>query len=138
MSNDNGYPRPHADADNQPMLDAWQRGQLLLQHCDACDTAIFYPRPLCPQCWSEQLSWREASGNGQIVAFSLVHRPNHPSFNDETPIVLAEVALSEGPSMITRIVGCNADAVRSGMPVSLVTGDECSRYPLPTFMLDSP
>jgi uncharacterized OB-fold protein len=136
MNNDNDYPQPHADADNQPMLDAWRNGQLLLQRCGGCDAVIFYPRPLCPECWSQQLSFHEATGRGRIVAFSLVHRPNHPSFNEETPIVLAEIELHEGPSMISRVVGCDADAVRSGMTVSLVTGEDCARYPLPTFTLD--
>ena len=117
MENDNGYPQPHEDADNRPMLEAWREGRLLIQSCDTCGSLFFYPRPLCPDCWSEHLTWREASGAGLIVSYSLVFRPNHPSFNEEIPIILAEIKLVEGPSMITRIVGCDAGQVRSGLPV---------------------
>ena len=137
MNEDTQYPRPHADADNQPMLDAWQEGKLLLQTCKSCANVIFYPRPMCPECWSQELGWTQAAGSGRIVSFSLVHRPNHPSFNDEVPIVLAEIELSEGPSMISRIVGCDPQQVRSGLSISLVSGEDCARYPLPTFELAS-
>ena len=135
--NENVYPQPHEDADNRPMLEAWRDGRLLIQACDSCGVSFYYPRPLCPQCWSEQLSWRDTRGIGKIVASSLVHRPNHPSFNEEVPIILAEVKLAEGPSMITRIVGCDAEQVRSGQAVELVGGGAHKRYPLPTFQLCS-
>ena len=135
-ANENQYPQPHEDSDNRPMLEAWRKGRLLIQACDDCANLFFYPRPLCPECWSEQLSWREASGKGRVVSFSLVHRPNHASFNEEVPIVLAEGALAEGPGMITRIVDCDAAEVRSGLTVALVGEDEYQRYPLPTFRLD--
>lgn len=135
--NENAYPQPHEDADNRPMLEAWRAGRLLIQSCDSCGVSFYYPRPLCPHCWSEQLSWRDTSGNGRIVSFSLVHRPNHPSFNEEVPIILAEVKLEEGPSMITRIVGCEAEQVRSGLAVELVGDGAHKRYPLPTFQLST-
>ena len=136
MDDDNAYPQPHEDADNEPMLRAWrERGELLVQRCGACKNLFFYPRPMCPECWSEQLSWESTGGTGEIVSFSLVHRPNHPSFNDEVPIVLAEIRLGEGPSLLARVVDCDADEVRSGMAVALVQDAAVARYPLPTFTL---
>ena len=132
MAEDSGYPRPHEDADNRPMLEAWREGRLVVQRCTVCGAAASYPRPLCPKCWSDRLAFEEASGRGEIVAWSLVHRPNHESFIAETPIVLAEVALPEGTSLIARVV-CAPEAVRSGAAVELVA--DPGRYPLPTFRL---
>ena len=127
-----GYPKPQEDADNRPMLEAWREGRLVVQRCAQCGAAASYPRPLCPHCWSDRLGFEEASGRGEIVAWSLVHRPNHESFLAETPIVLAEVALPEGTSLIARVV-CEPDAVRTGTAVELVA--DPWRYPLPTFRL---
>ena len=132
MADDPRYPRPHEDADNRPMLEAWREGRLVVQRCGRCGAAASYPRPLCPKCWSDRLAFEEASGHGEIVAWSLVHRPNHESFIAETPIVLAEVALPEGTSLIARVV-CAPEAVRSGAAVELVADPD--RYPLPTFRL---
>lgn len=132
MAEGPGYPRPHEDADNRPMLEAWREGRLVVQRCTECGAAASYPRPLCPHCWSDRLGFEEASGQGEIVAWSLVHRPNHESFLDEIPIVLAEIAVPEGASLIARVV-CAPGAVRTGAAVELVT--DPWRYPLPTFRL---
>jgi uncharacterized OB-fold protein len=133
------YPQPRADADNGPFLDAWQaRGALVLQACAACGAIIYYPRPLCPACWSDRLEWCEVEGRGTVVSFALVHRPNHSSFFDEVPIVLAEIALAAGPRMLGRIVGAPAKAVRSGAAVVTLDPGDARRYPLPTFRLADP
>jgi uncharacterized protein len=129
------YPRPRLDEINRTYLDAWRGGRLMLQHCGHCDALVYYPRPLCPNCWSDWLEWRECSGDGRIVSFSLVYRPNHASFFDEVPIVLAEIRLKEGASMLARVV-CNApETVCSGQGVRLLPPESASRYPLPTFGL---
>ena len=132
MADDVGYPRPLVDADNRAMLEAWREGRLVVQRCAECGRAASYPRPLCPHCWSERLGFEAASGRGRIVAWSLVHRPNHESFFAEAPIVLAEIALPEGASLIARVLA-EPESVRSGRSVEIVPEPE--RYPLPTFRL---
>ncbi|WP_108660041.1 Zn-ribbon domain-containing OB-fold protein [Acuticoccus kandeliae] len=127
------YPQPRSHPHNRPLIEGWKEGKLLLQHCGDCGAVVFYPRQFCPDCWSDALEWRQASGRGTVVSYSLVHRPNMPVFLDEVPIVLAEVKLAEGPPMLTRIVHVDAGTVYSGMPVEVVAPDEAARYPLPTF-----
>ena len=127
------YPVPAEDADNRPMLEAWRGGRLLLPACRDCGRLFFYPRPLCPHCWSDALDWRAACGRGRIVAFSLVRRPNHAAFFPEAPIVMAEIRLEEAVAMLARIVEVDAGSVRSGMPVEALPLPQASRYPLPTF-----
>ena len=129
------YPAPREDSDNADFLDAWRRGRLLLQLCGSCGKSIFYPRPLCPHCWSDRIASREASGKGRILSYSLVYRPNDPAFNDEVPIILAEVEVTEGASLIARIVDCRAQEVHSGLAVELPPPSSCARYPLPVFRL---
>jgi uncharacterized protein len=135
MSETLNYPRPHEDEDNRPFLEAWREGRLLLQQSRSGGRPFFYPRPICPYTGSSDLVWKEASGRGQIVSFSIVMRPNHPSFNDEVPIILAEIALEEGASLLARVIASDAGSVKSGAGVELMPMPEAARYPLPTFRL---
>jgi uncharacterized OB-fold protein len=119
---------------NRPMLEAWRsEGVLMLQRCEACGTAIFYPRSVCPSCWSDRLAWFHASGKGTIVSFSRVHRGFPEAFAAEAPIVLAEIRLDEGPSMIARVIAAESDAVAAGQRVALVEAGDAARFALPTF-----
>ncbi|TEA78915.1 Zn-ribbon domain-containing OB-fold protein [Allopusillimonas ginsengisoli] len=119
------------DRDNRTYLEGWKNGSLMLQQCAGCHAMIFYPRPMCPHCWSDSLSWIKASGRGRVVSYSMIHRPNHPSFNDETPIALAEIVLEEGPTLLARVL---SQDVKSGMAVELANDPESvARYPLPIF-----
>jgi len=127
------YPQPRQDGDNAVFLAAWKEGVLKVQSCTGCGKAVFYPRPVCPHCWSDRLESRIASGRGKVVSFSVIHRPNDPAFNDEVPILLAEVELDEGALMLARIIGCDAADVRSGMRVELPAPATGARYPLPVF-----
>jgi uncharacterized OB-fold protein len=135
MSIELAYPQPYRDGDNAPFLDGWHDGKLLLQRNRQGGPLFFYPRPVCPFTGSDDLVWVEASGRGVIVSFSIVHRPNHPAFNEEVPIILAEVQLEEGAGLLARIVGCDVDSVKSGMKIKLLSSENARRYPLPTFEL---
>ncbi len=133
MTSHPAYPQPRADRDNQHFLDEWRDGRLAFQTCAACGQKFFYPRPLCPHCWSDRLTWTPAKGEGQVVSFSLVHRPNDPAFFAEAPIALAEIRIEEGPTLLARIVGAAPESIRTGMPVRLVPKSEAARFPLPAF-----
>jgi uncharacterized protein len=135
MSEKPDYPRPQEDEDNRPLLNGWYGGRLMLQQSRSGGPFFFYPRPICPYTGSNDLSWVEASGRGRLVSFSIVMRPNHPSFNDEVPIVLAEIALDEGATLLARIITDDVDSVKSGAAVELLPMPDAARYPLPTFRL---
>ncbi len=129
------YPSPVEDADNRVFLERWREGALYLQRCRGCGESIFYPRPICPHCWSDDLEWQRAAGLGEIVSFSRIYRPNHEAFAAEIPVVLAEIRLHEGARLLARIIDEPAD-VRSGAPVELLA-DGWARHglPLPAFRL---
>lgn len=135
MSEELAYPQPWRDEDNAPFLDGWRDGRLMLQRARAGGPLFFYPRPICPYTGSDDLIWVEVSGRGRIVSFSIVHRPNHAAFNAEAPILLAEIELDEGATMLARIVGCNAAEVRSGARIELASQGDGRPYPLPAFRL---
>lgn len=130
------YPVPREDKDNSAFLTAWrEEGKLFLQKAADGGKPFFYPRPICPYTGSRDLITITASGKGRIVSYSFVLRPNHPAFNDEVPIILAEIALDEGASLLGRIICDDKSKIASGLAVELLPPSQARRYPLPTFRL---
>jgi uncharacterized OB-fold protein len=128
------YPEPRETPTNAPMLQAWRDdAALALQRCEDCGRSFFYPRPMCPYCWSPRLAWRRASGTGRVVSFSRIHRGLPTAFAAEAPILLAEIELPEGVRMIARILTDAPDAAHGGMAVRLLEKPAAARFPLPTF-----
>ena len=130
------YPQPRETPTNAPMLAAWREGALALQKCGACGHVFFYPRSVCPKCWDPGPSWVRSDGRGRIVSFSRIHRGIPDAFAAEAPIVLAEIAVAEGALLLARVICDDPLAIRSGMPVRLLSLPEAARYPLPTFTPD--
>ena len=56
------------------------RGELLIQSCNACDTAIMYPRHRCIACRSADLGWRRASGRGVLHSFTVIRAISPAAF----------------------------------------------------------
>ena len=129
------YPKPRRTAVNAPMLDAWREGALALQRCAACGAIFFYARSLCPWCWSTALSWIRSDGRGRIVSWSQVHRGLPEGFAGEAPVTLAEIEVTEGATLLARVITDHPNAVRTGGQVELMRLPEALRYPLPTFVM---
>jgi uncharacterized OB-fold protein len=108
---------PSTDTETQPFWDGLKEGKFLLRHCDACGRDHYYPRPFCPDCWSDRVSWKEASGRAKIYTYSVVHVNDLPPFNERVPYVAAIVELEEGPRVMTNIEDLPFDELRAGLPV---------------------
>jgi uncharacterized OB-fold protein len=108
-------PVPIPSSLSKPFWDGCSNGQLMVLRCDACGHYVFIPDPMCPNCQSRTLTWVESSGIGTIDSFTIVHRPQQPSF--AVPYVVAIVELEEGWYLPTNIVDIEPDQVRIGMPV---------------------
>ena len=135
MSHATNAPRPYEDDDNRPFLEGWREGRLMLQQSRSGGPFFFYPRPICPYTGSRDLVWRQATGRGKIVSYSLVMRPNHPAFAADVPIVLAEILLEEGASLLARVIESETIRVHSGAAVEILPAAEAVRYSLPAFRL---
>lgn len=127
------YPQPNVTDTNRPLVEAWQRGELQLQHCTDCSAVVFFPRELCPRCWSSALEWKRSTGTGKVVSYALVHSHVTEPFAAEAPTVLAEIALDGGGAMLARVIADDPQTLASGTRVELVPMPDAQRYPLPTF-----
>ena len=119
-------PAPQSSPDTTPFWEAAAKGTLLLKHCRACGQAHYYPRPLCPTCFSDATEWRPAAGTGTIYSYSVMRRA-------EVPYAIAYVTLDEGITMMTNLVDCDFDALRIGQRVKVVFSETEGGPPVPTF-----
>lgn len=97
-------PGPTRTALTEPFWQAAEAGRLILQHCGACDRSVYYPRAICPHCWSDALTWQDASGQGRLKSFSQIWKPGHPGWIPVTPYFVGLVELAEGPTMLSHIL----------------------------------
>ncbi|NUV58908.1 Zn-ribbon domain-containing OB-fold protein [Streptomyces sp. CAI-85] len=125
MAETRRYDLPEADAFTRAYWDAAAEGRLLIRRCGDCGRAHHYPREFCPYCWSESVTWENASGRATLYTWSVVHRNDLPPFGERTPYVAAVVDLAEGPRMSTEVVDVREPRVgmvlevrfREGVPV---------------------
>ncbi|MEK9198416.1 Zn-ribbon domain-containing OB-fold protein [Ureibacillus sp. FSL E2-3493] len=121
------------DEESKPYWDGLKDHKLLIQQCEDCQQSIFYPRSICPHCFSGQLSWFQANGTGSIYSFTIVHQGYGP-FKGEPPYVVGIVELDEGVRMMTRIIG-DKDEISIGKRVSVVYKEVEEDFVLPYFQL---
>ena len=115
-------PAPRVTSNNAAFFSSLRDGCFKLQRCPRCGEVIYYPRVVCPHClYTGKLEWVPVSGLGTIYSFAVVHRPQHPSFFKDVPIILVAIRLDEGPIMISSMVGCSPEDVRIGMRVAVTT-----------------
>lgn len=126
-------PLPIVDPGSKPFWDAAREHRLLIPRCNACGKHHFYPRELCPHCFSDDLTWVDASGQGEIYSFTIARMPAGPVFAPDVPYVIAMIALDEGPRMLTNLVVSNVDTVRIGDRVAVEFDDVTPEVTLPKF-----
>lgn len=124
-------PLPKPSPTSRPYWDAARRHELQLQHCGACGKYIYYPRPRCPNCMSDDLKWERVSGRGQLYSYTIVRRASTRSFADG-PYVLAIIELDEGPRMTTNLIAAQ-DQLKIGMPVAVYFDDVTPEHTLVKF-----
>ena len=126
-------PKPLIDDDNRIFWEGLKERKFMLQQCNDCQKYIFYPRIICPHCYSENTTWKEASGQGEVVSYTVVHRAM-PPFKEETPYTVALIQLNEGVRMISRIVN-DPKQVEIGLEVSVVYESVDEELTLPYFQI---
>jgi uncharacterized OB-fold protein len=100
-----------------PEIGEWRaaadEGRLLIKACGGCGRTHYYPRSLCPFCFSADTRWQESPGAGSIYSFAVEHRGSEP-------FVIAYITLDEGPTMMSNLVEpLEMQSLRIGARVAL-------------------
>ena len=125
-------PVPQINPDTKVFWEATGRGEFLLQRCTNCQTVIWYPRAICPECSATTLEWFPGSGKGEIYSWTKTHK-GLGQYAKAGPYILAYVELEEGPRVMTNIVEYADDDLVVGKAVELVFHPTGESTALPRF-----
>ena len=114
MSEPHSLPSPIVNAENQAFWQAAQEGKLILKLCHSCKEVHYYPRTICPHCGSNDTTWVNSEGLGEIYSFTVMRR------GVEFPFAMAYVLLKEGISLLTHLTNCDFNTIRIGQKVRVV------------------
>ncbi|HLN05266.1 MAG TPA: MaoC family dehydratase N-terminal domain-containing protein [Acidimicrobiales bacterium] len=104
--------RPIVTKDTAFFFEGLQRGVVLIQRCEGCDSLRHPPGPCCPKCGSFDWDAVAASGRGTLHSYVVVHRPQVPGF--VCPYVVGLVDLEEGTRLVAELRGVDPADVRIG------------------------
>lgn len=124
---------PTIEDESRGFWDAARQGKLMVGNCRACARLHYYPRPMCPHCWSEDTGLTEVSGRGVIYTWSTVFMNDLPPFKERLPYVAAQVDLAEGLRITTNLVDCDPDQLSIGQAVSVVFTPISDTVTIPVF-----
>ena len=112
-----GIPVPRPSLASAPYWAATARHELVYQSCDRCGTVAQRPTTVCGACLERSLSWLPSAGRGTLYSWTVVHRPQHPTF--VVPYAPAIVAVDEGFHLVSSIIGCAPDDLGAGLPLTV-------------------
>ena len=112
-----GIPVPNPSLDATPYWEGCRAGVLRLQRCSVCGAVPPKPARLCRTCHRPTLRWEDSAGLGSLYSWTVVWRPQHPSF--VVPYAPAIVTLDEGMRVLSAMVGCSEDQLHDGLRVEV-------------------
>ena len=126
-------PPPAPDEEAEPFFEALRQGRLVIQRCTSCGALGHPPRALCSKCRSTDFDWQDASGQGEVYSYVVTHQAVHPALAGHTPLATVEVALAEGPRIVSNLVDVPPEEIEIGMAVEAVFEDIGDGVVLPLF-----
>ena len=98
------------------------RRELLAGRCRACGTWHTPLRPICPSCWSAEVSSVPVSGRGTVYLLTILYQgPPAPGvdYSGGYPLAAIELAEQAGLRVEATVVDCPRDRLRVGLEVEL-------------------
>lgn len=123
MADEKAKPLPRVTPDNRVFWETAREHRLVLPFCRHDRRPFWPPGPVCPYCFGEDLTWREASGRGTVSTWVVVHKAWLPAFADDIPYNAVQVLLEEGVVLTGNVVGIKNEDLRVGLPVQVVYDD---------------
>jgi uncharacterized OB-fold protein len=127
----------------EPYYEALGRGELLIQHCKACNHTIMYPRHRCPFCYQTDLDWVTSSGRGVLHSFTIQRLAVPTGFETDAPYAIGVVKLEENVQLLARLWpdadgGWDSYACDARVEFHPAAREEVARRPVPWFRLSPP
>lgn len=110
---------PSDDGLDTPHWEGLRVGRLLLQQCHDCAEWIWSPRPICPNCRSFELCWREVEPVGRVYSWTRTWQPFSPESTGHLPyvVVLVELPTAGGRRVLGVLAHADGVTPTIGAPV---------------------
>ena len=69
---------PQPNPETQAFWKAAEEGKLMVGKCNDCGKVHYYPRAICPFCFSDKTELQRASGSGTVYTYSVMRRAPIP------------------------------------------------------------
>jgi uncharacterized OB-fold protein len=112
------YP-PRVSAFTQPFWEGLAQGRWQSTCCSACGKFTFPPKPICPHCWSDAMTWKDLSTRGTLYSWTRIHSAPKV-FAEESPYAVCVVDLDIGLRIATRMVDKPGTQFVPGIPMEVV------------------
>lgn len=94
------------------------QGKLMAMKCKSCGKLILPPRPICPNCYSNEFEWAQLKGTGEVVTYTIIHVAA-PEYASLAPYGVAVIKLDEGVPFIGMVIGEDMDKLKVGARVKV-------------------
>ena len=132
------FPWVQIDHDTKYLFRGWLDKELLINRCDDCTRFHHPPKPICPECWSSNLTPTPVSGRGVIHLAMNLHQgapaPGVDYSKGPHPVVSVDLEEQEGVRFSSTVIDCPLEDVQIGRAVEL-TWIERYGSPFPVFRL---
>jgi uncharacterized protein len=120
------------DPTTEPFWAAAKQRRLVAPQCAQCGRFHLPPRPFCPDCRGNEMTWPELSGAAVVYSFAVVH--GFPGLPDLllVPAVL-DLPDAPGARLVSPLVGVAPSEVSIGMEVEVDFQPITDGWLLPVF-----
>jgi uncharacterized protein len=129
------FPAVRLDHLNKQYYRGLLRRELLAGRCRACERWHTPLRPICPSCWSPEVSLVPVSGRGTVHLLTFLRQgPPAPGVDYTGGFPLAAIELTEQPGLRVEatVIDCPRERLRVGLEVELIWIDR-DGAPWPAF-----
>lgn len=117
------FPWVQITHDSKHHFRGWLDQKLLISRCDDCSEFHHPPKPVCPDCWSANLTPTEVAGTGTVhLAMHLYQGAPAPDVDyakGPHPVVAVDLDGVEGVRFSSTVVDLPVDEVVVGLPVEI-------------------
>ncbi len=111
-------------------------GKLMGAKCIKCGKIMLPPRPICIQCYSENLEWIKLENKGNLLTYTIIHVAP-PQFQHLVPYAVGIIELEKGLKLPGMIKEVDFDKIKIGMELKIevepVTKEEAEGQEWPTW-----
>jgi uncharacterized OB-fold protein len=82
--------------------------------CNQCGKMLVPPKPMCPQCFSKDLGWKELSKRATLLTYTVIH-VSPEMFRSLAPYAVGIVELDSGAQLPGMIKNVDLSKIKVGM-----------------------